>query len=199
MDKNIITEKKKALFQYCCICLLSVLSGILIAGMLSKGALLDMGEQIKRHFLSPFSQNAPLYNFTYSVLCYSLVDVICISVAFLFTFSVFNYIASNVILIYQGFVIGLSTSVLLRYSVLFGSISYFYIIWFIILKISILIFFVFYLCILTKYSFDLKSYSANLRARLDPRVLLLLLAFMISASGFVILLNAIYCIGIIII
>ena len=199
MDKSIKTERKKALFQYCFVCAVSLLVGAFISVFFGKGALLDLGEQIKRHFLSPFPENAPVYNFTISLLYYSALDIACIISAFLFTFSVFNYIASDIILIYQGFSIGLSASILSRYASLFNSISDFYIVWFTIFKILELLFFIFYLNTLTKYSFELKSYSANLRVRLDLKTLLFLLLFMISGCGCVLLLNTVYCIGVIIV
>ena len=198
-NKIITEEKKKALFQYLTICIISTLFGATISLFLGDGALLDMGEQIKKHFLSPFPQNAPLYNFVLSVFYYSLDDLICIAGSFLLTFSIFNYIASDIVLLYQGMNAGLSVAVLIKYSSLFHSISYYYILWFALFRIVALIFYVVYLNTLTNHSFELKSYSANLRAKLDFKILLYLLIFMISGCGFVLLLNAIYCAGIVLI
>ena len=197
-EKNIKTEQRQALLQYCLVCVISFIGSMIIACFLSKGSLLDIGEQITLHFSAQFSKNAPLYNFIISVLYYSIVDIICIISVFLFTFSIFNYLASDVVLLYQGLNIGLSISILLRYSSLFNSISIFDIIWFIGCKSVLLIFYIIYLNTLTKYSFELKSYSANLRVSLNFKTLLYLLIFMISGCGFALLLNAIYCLGIII-
>ena len=113
------------------------------------------------------------------------------------TFSVFNYLACDTVLAYQGFSTGLSCAVLIRYTSLFNSIAYFNTVWFIIFKVLMLVFFIVYLNLLTRQSFELKAYSANLRARIDPKTLLYLMIIMIFGCGTAILLNSVYCIGII--
>jgi len=195
---NLKIEKYKVLFQYVFICLISLLFGIFFANIIGMGSLLNFEEQIRAHFFSTISEDEPFANMIISVINYSLNDIICIISAFLFTFSIFNYLASDIILVYEGLNIGFSCTVLYKCCSIFNMISDLYFVYYTLFKLVLLIFIIAFLYGLSVYSFKLKSYTSTLRVRLNLKLLLFLLLFTISGCGFVFLLNSIYYVVIVI-
>lgn len=194
IDSDITVEKKKIFFQYICVLLFSLVLGCAIANFVNNGLLLSFIEQIRIHFSAAFPKDKPLYNITITALCYSAPEIICIVCAFCFTFSIFNYLASDVIFFYEGINVGFSAVVLYRCIRIYEIVSISKLIWFVGFKIAFLIFILFYLYGLAVHSFELKEFTSVHRINIKIRPLLFILLYTVAGLGTTLLLNGIYCI-----
>ena len=137
-----------------------------------------------------------IYNTIRAVLQYSFPDIVCIVGAFGFTFSIINYLASDAVLICEGFTVGLAATAIYRYISRFGNLSFSKFVWFIGFKSAFLIFILSFLYGLAVNSLELKEFNSVYRVKINFSKLIFLLMYSVVGLGTAILLNTVYCIGI---
>ncbi len=191
-------EIKKIIFQYTLVATAALLIGVYFSYLISNGTLLTFGEDIRKHFLADIKKDRQLGNILIYTAYYSLSDLLCIFLGFCFTFSVFNYLASDIILLCKGFSVGFSSAVFYRCVSQYSVIGYKPLVIFVILKLISLIFIVSFLCGLSAHSVELKIFLPNYRFRLNIKSLILIILYTICGIGTVFILNAIYCLLILI-
>ena len=187
-------EIRKIIFQYATVSIAALLIGIYLACIISNGMILSFGEEIKKHFLTDIKKDRLFDSIMIYTVYYSLSDVLCIILGFCFTFSVFNYLACDIILIFKNFCVGLSSAVFYRCVSQYGMIGYIPLIIFIAFKLVSLTLIAVFLCGLSAHSVDLKIFLPNHRFRLDIKAFILIAAYTVCGIGTVFLLNAVYCI-----
>ena len=127
---------------------------------------------------------------------YSAAELICIAVTFVFTFSVLNYVTSDLILVYRGFTGGFSACLLYRILMMEnteyqpGWLRFFI---FVGVKGCILIGFFLYSWCAALYSYEMKRLNATGRAIWNTRVMGALVLGTIAFCGLILFLNGFYC------
>lgn len=190
---DIKAETKKIIFQYTIVAMASLLIGGCFSYLISNGILLTFGEEIKNHFLLEIKPDRQLDSILIYTAYYSLFDLLCVFLGFCFTFSIFNYLASDIILLCKGFSVGFSTAVFYRCVSQYSVTDYRSLIIFAILKIFTLIFITVFLCGLSIHSVQLKIFLPNYRFKLEIKSLLFIILYTICGVGTAFILNAIYC------
>lgn len=195
-NNGINVEKKKIFIQYNFVLTMSVLLGIMAAFLTKDGALLSAGERIRTHFAVDIPDANTVYNTARAVLRYSVPDIICIVGAFCFTFSIVSYLASDIILIYEGFTVGFAAAEIYRYISIFDNLSISKFIWFVGFKSAFLIFILSFIYGLAVHALDMKEFNSVYRVKLNFGKLVFLLMYSAVGLGTAILLNTVYCLGI---
>ncbi len=187
------TEIYRILLQFALIALISLLLGICFSRVIGNGLVLSFGEQIKIHFFSEVKKDELLKSIAIFALYYSIADLLCISAAFLSTFSVFNYLVSNIILFYKGFSAGLSLSVLYKCVFNYEITDTRCFTVFTVFKIIMLTFMTLFLYGITLHSFDLKTFLPNNRFVLNLKAFLFIAMYTVAGCCTALILNGAYC------
>ena len=195
-DPAMRMERVKIIFQFALMTACSFVIGILLIRMLPQSFYSDSVLKVSTHFETLFINCGSFYDYIRCILKYSLSDIICIAALFCVSFAAFNYVASDVVLIYNGIRTGSAVSFLwafissaeLAYKL--GVLRY---VVFVVFK-SILLLLVFdYSCRAAIHSRKLKSLSPAGRPNVKPRALFPFIVNTLTYVGSVIILNGIYC------
>ena len=95
-------EKRKIVFQFVLMMLSSVFAGIFLTKFLSSENLTKLSEKISYHFGANIADGNLIYDIVNVYLRLCVVDIICIVIVFLSSFSVLNYLINDGILIFLG-------------------------------------------------------------------------------------------------
>ena len=116
---NINTEKLEkvkisVLFSF--ILLLSSICGILIANYISSELYANSVFNISTHFETAFLKASGVIDAVKIIAIYSLPDILSVLIIFAASFSVFNYIITDIALVYNGIGFGISSAFLINFS-----------------------------------------------------------------------------------
>lgn len=189
-------ERAKIGFQFILMTVCSFLMGALLISFLSEEFYAKSVLRVSTHFETVFINCSELREYIFSVLLYALSDIISIAVVFVVSFAVFNYIASDIVLIYNGIKTGFTVFFLysfvsnasLAYNI--GSLRYLIFVFF---KAVILLLILDYSYRSAVYSAKFKTFNNMGRPNINPKVLFPFILNTLTYIGSVIILNALYC------
>jgi len=195
-DDKLNTEKLKVAFQFFIMIFCSAFIGYVFCGLLSEELILSLTVSISTHFENTFAFcEGPLEYFG-EALVYTLPEIICITFIFFASFATFNYLATDAALLFYGFRFGMSATLLFLLISSDGSIyqiRYSELIIFIIFKIFLLVLLVKYSYTAAKYSYSLKKVGPLGRPDVKIKVLFPFLISSLTYMGSMMILNGIYC------
>ncbi len=181
------TEKLKILFQFSIMLIASVIGGICFTALLSDTAT----QRLSQKALLSISEDIGTTLLIGKIWSISAIELICIAVLFVFSFSLVNYTVSDIALVFLGFKWGMSAAVVkLTGFESFGmgnSLSF----W--ILRGAILFVIFFFACKMAFFSLDIRTSSLNGRGQINSKKLVSLILFALSVAIAIWLLNGIYC------
>lgn len=188
-------ERVKILFQYFLMLFCAFVLGALIKNFLSENYIISLHEIICGHFNSDLFSYSKSAEMLIQVIKYSLSDIISVSLIFVSSFAVFNYISSDLVLIYNGIKYGFSAFFLI--SEMFtdtqiAGISFFDVFSFILFKLSILAVLLTYSYYSAIYSSAFKRQAPNGRSVIIWKPLASYLVATLSCIGAFLMLNALY-------
>ncbi len=189
-------EKLKIAFQFLLMTVCSLIIGILISRALSADFYENSVLGVSSHFETIFINCSVAYDYILCIAAYSVYDLVCIIGIFLVSFAAFNYVATDMILVYCGLRFGLSVSFLsafiknasFAYSI--GIIRY---IVFIFFKIAVLLLILNYAYIAAVSSISLRRTASNGRMVISSGALLRFMVYTIACAGSVLILSGLYC------
>lgn len=189
-------ERLKIIFQFAVTIVCSFIMGLLLIRMLPEQFYSNSVLRVSTHFETVFINCEGLYDYVLCILKYSLSDIICIVALFLVSFFTFNYVASDIVLIYNGIKIGSTLSFLWAFiantalSYNLGVLRYVVVV---VFKLALLILIFDYSCRSALYSHKLKVVSATGRPSVKMRALVPFVVNTIAYIGSLIIFNGIYC------
>ena len=189
-------EKIKIVFQFVSVLVFSFICGVYFLKALDQETLNALFSVVCKHFASPFGGNMIFSQKLqrYLVLCWS--DILSSLILFAFSFSYISYFVSNLVVVYQGISLGISTVLLCNIGVEY--ISFIHILSYLICRIVILLVLMLHACNMAHYFCKLRHINSSSKARIKLNSKELLLAFSqtISTIGAVFIIKAFYSIAI---
>ncbi len=195
-DNKLKIEQMKILFQFIIMAVCSSVIGALILGWINGDLISNMTVMVSTHFEEIFKGCENLFDHLSTVLIYALPELICILVIFCASFATFNYIATDIVIFFCGFKIGMSVLFLASFLPSYATayhVGYKMFFAFVLLKLSVLIFLVKYSYTAAKYSYSLKKITFYGRPNIKMKVLFPFLISTLTYIGSVIIINGIYC------
>lgn len=189
-------ERMKILIQFLIMLLASLLAGGIFTEFLGAEALLTLSQRVSTHFVAPFAGCMGLGDAVGAVVRYSAAELICVVVTFVFSFSVLNYLTSDLILVYRGFTFGFSACLLYRMLMMEhmgyqpGWLRFFI---FVGAKGCILLGFFLYSWRAALHSYELKRLNDAGRAIWNTRVMGALILGTLAFCGLILFFNGFYC------
>ena len=189
-------ERAKIGFQFILMTVCSFTIGALFISFLSEEFFAQSALKLSTHFETVFINCSSIREYLFSVLLYALSDIISIAIIFVVSFAVFNYIASDIVLIYNGIKTGFTvfflysfvSNVALTYNI--GVLRYWVFAFF---KAVILLLILDYSYRSAVYSAKFKIFNNTGRPEITPKVLFSFILKTLTYMGAVIILNALYC------
>ncbi len=109
-------EKMKISFLFSALLLLSTVCGILITNYISEELYPNSLFRVSTHFETAFLKSAGLIDSAKIIAIYSLPDIISFLIIFAASFSIVNYLISDIIIIYSGIRFGVSVAFLINFA-----------------------------------------------------------------------------------
>lgn len=189
-------ERVKIIFQFAMTILCSFIMGLLLIKMLPAQFYSNSVLKVSTHFEMVFINCQSIYDYIRCILKYSLSDILCIITLFLVSFFTFNYVASDIVLIYNGIKLGSTVSFLwgfiadttLAYNL--GVLRYLV---FAVFKLVLIVLIFNYSCRSAIYSHKLKAVSGTGRPNVKARALIPFIVNTLTYVGSIIIINGIYC------
>jgi hypothetical protein len=186
----------KILFQFLLMVLCSATIGWMLVNTLSEASYHNSEFRISSHFETVFINCKILYDYIKAILLYSLSDILSLLIIFVASFSVFNYIVSDLLLVYNGMRIGFSLPFLYAFisdPVFVYNIGLLKYIVFVFFKVGILILILDYAYRAAVYSQKLKITAPNGRPNIKIKVLFPFIIYTFTYIGSLIIINGAYC------
>ena len=186
-QKNADIEKAKIVFQFAVMLIASVIGGMCFSNMLTESAIQRFTAKLYISF-NAMSNDVSFLNIFTEV---ALIDVICVALLFVFSFSFINYIVSDMVIIFLGFRFGMNAAIIKLSG--FSQIGACNSLSFWIFKGIILFGIMLYACIAAFKALELRRFGANRRPRINNRSLLHIILFTLVAIVFILAVNGLYC------
>ncbi len=189
-------EKVKIALQYGLMTVSALVAGATFTFLLQEAAFLSFFYSVFAHFGESFLGIQSLGEASILLLKYSASDMIGAVLLLVFSFSVLNYLASELVLIFEGFKVGFGTCMLVRllsakslraYIATHLCLAYVAVSW--ILLICCLV----YAWRLAERSLPLRRWDPTGRSMLQVSHILPLLLCFLKYCGWILLFNLLYC------
>ncbi len=189
--KSLNVEKIKIVFQFLLMLSASFICGICLLNIISQEAVNNAFLVICGHFTSPFEGNVSFSHKLIGYLTLCLSDILSVLLLFIFSFSFFNYFASDIVIIYQGFGFGVNASLLCCVGAAYvGVIRIFA---YILCRLLIIVALVIYACKMSCYSLSIRKFSTRGRISLNFKSFFGIFVSMIAIIGFILIVKGLYC------
>ena len=189
-------ERVKILFQFLLMLICSAIIGYGIAKNISEDFYQSSMLGVSAHFETVFLNCNIFYDYLKTVLIYAVSDILSILIIFVISFSAFNYIVSDILLIYNGLRMGFSISFLSVFvsNALFGyNIGVLRYTAFVFFKAVALTLIFDYAYRAAVYSLKFKIITPNGRPNVKIKVLFPFVVYTLTYIGSVIIINGAYC------
>jgi len=189
-------ERAKIGFQFILMTVCSFIMGALIISFLNEEFYGKSVLRVSTHFETVFINCSEAREYIFSILLYALSDIISVAAIFIVSFAVFNYVASDIVLIYNGIKSGFAVFFLYPFvsnASLAYNIGFLRYLIFVFFKTIILLLILDYSYRSGVYSVKLKTFNNTGRSDIKPRVLFPFVLNTLTYIGAVIILNALYC------
>jgi len=192
--KSLEVEKIKIVFQFLLMLSASFICGICLLNIITQEAVNNAFLVICRHFTSPFEGSVSFFHKLRSYLTFCLSDILSVLLLFIFSFSFFNYFASDIVIIYQGFAFGVNASLLCCVGSAYVSIVHIFA--YVLCRLLIIISLVVYAYKMSCYSLNIRKFSARGRITLSFKSFVNMFVSMIAVIGFILIVKGLYCLTI---
>ena len=189
-------ERLKIGFQFLFVLVFSSTVGIILARSVSDNFYANWVFRISTHFETVFINCTSLFDYVLAVCRYSLFDLVSVIIVFAVSFSVLNYILTDIVLLYSGVKFGVSVAFLVEFLKRSSSV-------YSVGRVRLFIFILFefaFLALLFAYSYATARSSARLREvssvgrpNLNATEVLKFSAKALAYVGAVLILNFLYC------
>ena len=183
-NSDINLEKQKIVFQFFLVTVSAFIGGLLFTKLLSGEKIAELSLSVVEHF----NFKVDLHILLSATLKQSIIDIVCILLIFLFSFSYFNYLATDLILAFLGFRTGINISLCF-----FSFIGKFLLFTSLLFKVFLLLILAIYSCKAAIFSLKLKRTLPNGRVTIDSKILISLTILTTSTIGVSIIINGLYC------
>ena len=186
-QKGADIEKAKIVFQFAVMMVASVIGGMCFSNLLSASAIQRFTAKL---YISLNATSADV-SFLDIFIKVALVDIICVAILFVFSFSFINYIVSDIVIVFLGFRFGMNAAIV-RLSG-FSQIGLLNSLLFWIFKGIILFGMVFYACVAAFKALEIRRFSTSRRPRINNKALLKIVLSTIASAAFTLAFNGLYC------
>ena len=189
-------ERIKILFQFLVTLLFAFVSGALLCGACSDTLVVSSQIAINAHFNSMFSGAVSFQDVFSTVVAYTLPYIFAIIAIAVLSFSVFNYLVSDVVLLICGVKVGFSITLLLSSvssSQNIKAVTFLSILMFSIFRILILVLVVCFAYRASLFSRNISLKNNNGRYYLEPLKILSFSVITAAHIGALVFTNGIYC------
>ncbi len=189
-------ERIKILFQFILMLVCSVIIGWLVVNSLTETFYQNSVLGVSTHFETVFINCKTFYDYIKEILLYALSDILSVFVIFVVSFSAFNYLVCDLLLVYNGLRIGTSVSFLSAFisnSIFAYNIGLLRFVVFVFFKAVVLMLMLDYAYRAALYSQKLKLTAPNGRPNVKVKVLLPFIVYTLTYIGSVIIINGVYC------
>lgn len=170
-------EKQKIVFQFTVVLIASFVAGTLFIRLISDEALRTISERISNHFLSEASKSFFFKNCT--------VDILCVFILYLFSFSFINYVVSDIIIAFTSFNFGIFSRLCILFNNQFSILIFF--------KLVLLLLIYIYSCKIAMDSLKLKKFLPNGRISIDNKTFTKITVLTVSVIAVILIINGLYC------
>lgn len=186
-QKGADIEKAKIVFQFAVMMVASVIGGMCFSNLLSASAIQRFTAKL---YISLNATSADV-SFLDIFIKVALVDIICVAILFVFSFSFINYIVSDIVIVFLGFRFGMNAAIIKLSG--FSQIGVADSLWFWIFKGVILFGIMLYACVAAFKALELRRFGANRRPRINTKALLHIVLSSVVAIAFTLAFNGLYC------
>lgn len=194
--RNERLEQFKILFQFVLMSVCSLVIGAFLSNIFSEQYYTVAQSVVSTHFEKLFLGYSDLLECMRAVIRYSSFDIICILAVFAVSFAVFNYAATDIILVVCGIKTGFSIAFLSEYvsnEALAYNLGVLRFTVYAVFKAALLLLLFTYSYRAAVYSISLNRTTANGRWAVTFKKLLPFLALTLAYIGAVIITNGAYC------
>ncbi len=180
-------EKAKIVFQFAVMLILSVVGGICFSNMLTPTAI----QRFTAKLYISFNASSSDVSFLDIFSKIALVDVACVLLLFVFSFSFINYVVSDITILFCGFRFGVNSAVIKLAGFEQLGIGNSLVFW--ILKGLLLLFVLLYACLAAFKSLELRKAGVSRRTTINNKSLFRIVLYTISAIIITLLIDGLYC------
>ena len=181
------TEKAKIVFQFAVMLIVSVIGGICFSNMLTPTAI----QRFTAKLYISFNASSPEVSFWDIFSKIALVDIACILVLFVFSFSFINYVISDIVILFLGFRFGVNSAVIKLAGFEQLGIGNSLVFW--IFKGVLLLAVVLYACLAAFKSLEFRKIGANRRTTINNKSLFRIILYTLSTIVVTLIIDGIYC------
>ena len=189
-------EKMKIAFLFSSVSIISAIFGGLVANYISTEIYTSSLFLISNHFETAFLECSDFMEYANIIARYSLSDIISLLIIFAVSFSMLNYLVTDIVIFYSGMKFGVSVVFLggfsrasdLPYTV--GKIRLFV---FVVIELAILLLMLYYAYHAAMSSVSFRRTDASGRPNIKTRDILLFLLKTAACIGAMLILNTVYC------
>lgn len=186
--KSIEVEKTKIVFQFTLMTVASAIAGMCFPRLLTSNAIGNITGNTVKYFNTHLIGSEVINEF----LRLSLVDVTCILILFIFSFSFINYVVSDLTLIFISFRFGINAAVIKLASFELVGVGASLCFW--LLKGIALPAFLIFCCRMATHSLQLRRFSSsNGRMIINKKATGAMLTITLTMLGTVLIINGLYC------
>ena len=189
-------EQIKILFQFLVTLLFAFISGALLCGACSDAFISSSQTVITTHFNSLFFGAIRLHDVFSTIITYSLPYIFVMIAIAVLSFSVFNYLVSDIVLLICGVKVGFSITLLLN-NIFFGQsiqgVSVLSFLMFSMFRILILVLVVCFAYRASLFSRNISFRNNNGRYYLEPLKILSFAVITAAHIGALVFTNGVYC------
>lgn len=189
-------EKKKIAFQLVLISLIGWLSGAFFSKFVIETFRTSIEQAVSIHFELPFRFVTNFYDVFLYVFRYAWPDLFVVCLIFLFAFTFFNLLLSEVVLLWQSVKVGTSTALLIQighFSTVSLAPSSQQIFIFIACHGGVLFLLGVYAFRAARFAFSIRGFKRGERFSLHPQITFRFLTESFAFSGVVVLIHVTYC------
>lgn len=189
-------EKIKISFLFSAVLLISSFLGMIVANYISADLYANSVFRISNHFETAFLRCSDLLGYIKIIALSSLSDIIAFFVIFAVSFSILNYVITDVVLFYCGVKFGISVAFLVGFSRLQNSpyrLGGIRLSLFVLTELILLVLILCYSCYAATASLRFKQTASSGRPNIKTGDLILFSVKTVACVGAVIILNALYC------
>ena len=188
-------ERIKILSLFSSVLLISCILGAIMANYISSSSYANYMFLISTHFETAFLDSSGFVDCARIVTRYALPDIISVLAVFAASFSICNYLITNVVLIYNGLKIGLSIAFLAQFNANNGlyTVGNTKVIIFALIEFITLLLILYYSYRSALSSVALRRTDQSGRPNLKTKDFLQFASKTLACIGGVLILNALYC------
>ena len=189
-------EKMKISFLFSFVLLISALLGMLVVNYISTEIYANSLFRLSNHFETVFLRCSDFVGYAKIIAQYSLYDIIALLIIFASSFSMLNYLLTDIVLFYSGIKFGISVAFLINFSKLSDlsySIGNTRLALFVFAELAIIAIVLYYSCYSAMSSLNFRRTDTSGRPNIKTSDLISFAVKTAACVGATLILNTLYC------